>query len=288
MKYLTDIFAMLAGMDLFPDSVKRLNRAVLHFNAAQAEITKFIQPDGHSVVIEMNEEWTEGVAKTRLPSVPENDIALELGEFFYQLRAALDALIYQASIYSEGASPPSNEEKVEFPICIDEGKFNRNAVNKAPFPKELRDWLLSIQPYIAHDPRHPCHSLSRYLQILHDCARIDRHRRLHVAGVASFDVGTEFKTSPNVIVYGIEAVDGKILQDEAVFLRFKVPKSISTDPKKIELKSKFRLQIAVSDLPIPEGSDTGKELRRIIDAVALVIGFFKECHSEETGSREAG
>ena len=140
---------------LFPDSVKRINRAVLHYNAVYAEFLKFIQPDAHTVHIEMSEQETEGVAKTRLPDVPENDMALELGEFFYQLRAALDSLIYQASIYTEGVDPPSNKDKVEFPICIDEGKFNRNAVNRKPFPTKLRNRLLSIQPYAAKDPGNP-------------------------------------------------------------------------------------------------------------------------------------
>ena len=203
-------------------------------------------------------------------TVPENDLALEVGEFFYQLRAALDSLIYQASVYSEGLDPPSNQDKVEFPICIDEGKFNRNAVNKPPFPAPLRDWILSIQPYVARDPAHPHHELSRYLEILHDCARFDRHSDCMWRASLASDV------SPGVNVTGIEHVPGNILQHEDVFLRFKVDSFNSSSPKKIKLKSHFALQIAVEYLPTPEGSDMGKEMMKILKAVDVVIQFFRD------------
>lgn len=269
-------------MRLFPDSVKRLNRAVVHYNAAYAEILKFVQPEAHDVVVEINDAGTEGVAKTRLPEPPDNDVALELGEFFYQLRAALDSLIYQTSVYTEGVDPPSNKNKAEFPICIDKGKFNQNAVNKLPFPPQLRDWLLSIQPYVARDASNNYHMLSQYLEILHDCARIDRHRRLHLVGIASFNVDVEFETSPEITVSSIERVNGNILESEAIFLRFRIEGMRPGKEYKIKLKSKFQLEITLENLPVPSGGNMGRELVRIMNAVDQVIKVFKDCYGGDT------
>jgi hypothetical protein len=218
---------------------------------------------------------------TRDPKVLLRRAFPSLGEFFYQLRAALDALIYQASSYTEGIDPPSNQERVEFPICIDPDKFKGNAVNKPPFPAELREWLLSIQPYVSTDPDNPNHLLSRYLQVLHNCARIDRHRRLHVVGVASFQLGIVFDTSPGVVVSDINWVDGNILQTEAVFARFKIEGFIQGVPQKIQLATKFNILLALEGLPIPDGSNMGQEMREMIKAVDTVIRFFKAGYGEE-------
>jgi transposase len=55
------------------------------------------------VAIEMNSDWTTGIVKVvALKRLPKNDLALELGEMFYQLRAALDAVVYQAAILAGG------------------------------------------------------------------------------------------------------------------------------------------------------------------------------------------
>lgn len=265
-------------MQLFPDSVKRLNRAVSHYNAAYAELVKFVQPDAHEVIVEIDESGTRSIAKTRLPGPPENEVALELGEFFYQLRAALDSLIYQTSIYSEGVDPPSNKNRVEFPICIDKEKFNSNPVNSSPFPHELRDWIFSIQPYVTRNIHNPNHKLGHYLEILHDCARIDRHRRLHLVGTASFDVGVEFETSPEITISEIERVDGNVLESEAIFLTFRIEGMRPGKEYKIRLKSSFELHITIENLPVPAGGNMGNELLAILHSVDFVIRFFKDCY----------
>jgi len=246
-----------------------------HGKAVQSEWERLVQPEAHAVRIEINEDGTAAVAKTQLPSVPQNNIPLELGEMFYQLRAALDGLIYQASAYVEGVEVPSNGDKVEFPICIDKAKFNSNAVNRPPFPKELRNWLLSVQPYIANDPSHPNFALAKYLKILHDCARIDRHRRLHLVGRALFEIGAQFTTSPGVEVADVEAVAGNIFEQEAEFLRFSVSGFRGNPTAEIKLQSKFGLEIAIEGVPVPEGGNLGRELTQVARSVAHIIDYFK-------------
>lgn len=266
---------------LFPDSRRRIQRAVAHGKSVHTEWDSLARPEAHPVRIEISDDGTQGVVKTRLPGIPENDMALQLGEFFYQLRAALDCLIYQASAYVEGIDPPSNENSVEFPICIDEGKFRKNSVNKPPFPQELRDWLLSIQPYVANDASHPNYTLARYLKLLHDYARIDRHRRLHMVGAAIFEVGVHFNASPGVEISGIEFVGGNLFEDEAEFVRFNVSGFKSSERKKIQLKSHFGMQIAMEGHLIPEGGNLGSEMTKIVHAVDYVIRHFRESFGDD-------
>lgn len=96
-------------MELFPDSVARLRRAVSHGVAIQAEWQRIAQPESHVVRIDVNEDGTQGVAKTFIPAIAKNEISLQLGELFYQLRSALDGLIYQAAVYDEGCNTPPHQ-----------------------------------------------------------------------------------------------------------------------------------------------------------------------------------
>ena len=50
--------------------------------------------------------------------------------------------------------------------------------------QELNDWISTIQPYSAEKTRDDSDfGLNVTLELLHNCARKDRHRRLHVAAV---------------------------------------------------------------------------------------------------------
>ncbi len=188
-------------MPHFTDSWKRIERAVVHGKAFKAEWESLIQPESYRVFIEMESDWTSGVAKAVPHVIPKNDLALELGEFFYQLRAALDAAVYQAAIFAEGVDTPTKQDSIEFPIYIDSGKFNKNPINKPPFPEELRDWLESIQPYNTAKTANTNYStLNGTLKLLHDCARKDRHRRLHVIAAVPIQLNCGFEiTEPGKI-----------------------------------------------------------------------------------------
>jgi hypothetical protein len=65
-------------------------------------------------------------------------LALDLGEFLYQLRAALDACIHQAAILESGKDPHPDEKALEFPICVSSEEFKnsgwkiRPLADKAP------------------------------------------------------------------------------------------------------------------------------------------------------------
>jgi hypothetical protein len=63
-------------------------------------------PDGHGVI------FAAGVGE-----VPE-EMPLLLGEQLYQLRSALDACIYQATIYATKQDPPPDERQIRIPNHI--------------------------------------------------------------------------------------------------------------------------------------------------------------------------
>jgi len=74
---------------------------------------------------------------TNVGEIPE-ELPLLLGELLYQLRSALDACIYQATIYATNQDPPPNEGKLEFPITHDPKEWKRLAGRRLSAPARHR------------------------------------------------------------------------------------------------------------------------------------------------------
>jgi len=243
---------------LFTDSWKRFDRAIEHAKALEVQWTALVDPEAYQIVIEMNGDWTRGIARvvTSKPR-PKNDLALELGEMFYQLRAALDAAIYQTAILSGGFADATDEGRVEFPICPVPDNFKRNPINKAPFPKELRDWLESIQPYNVAKASDP--AFVRGLQLLHDCARKDRHRRLHVVVAIPADTRLEFSVTPPGRITAVQPLAANFLENETEFLAFQMEGATPETNITIKLNTNALIEVAIEDIPSVSSKELGKK-----------------------------
>lgn len=98
------------------------------------------------------------------------------GEWLYELRAALDGILYYLAVRDSGQNPPPAERGLMFPTFDDPTKFDDpshrgrlQAVSNATFAL-----LRHVQPFNAK-PDH----LSNVLWWLDELARIDRHRYGH-------------------------------------------------------------------------------------------------------------
>lgn len=104
-------------------------------------------------------------------------IALEFGEYLYNLRAALDHLAYTLAVFDSKQDPPPREDAIQFPIYDTKDGFQRNEYRIEALSEKHREWIESVQPYMGENG--PVHYL---LHWLNDLARKDRHRQLHVMG----------------------------------------------------------------------------------------------------------
>ena len=228
----------------------------------------------------MNSDWTRGAIKAITNIVPENDAAIELGEFFYQLRAALDALVYQVAVLHHGSDPPPHENTVEFPIYIDPSKFNRNPVNRPPFPNKLRDWLETIQPYnVAKTAALDYAGLNRKLEIIHDCARKDRHRRLHIFAAVPTAIDWDFIIEGPGKVTFINPLPANFLENECVFLEFGFEGTTRNETTNIKLATAMSIEVSFPEVPIPVGSNLGSELSNLLQAAVFVARYFESAYS---------
>lgn len=264
-----------------------MERAADHLSAFQTEWSRVAQAARSTVVrYEEDSGWyiasfnptaaiREAIRKTTLPLI--------LGEFAYQLRAALDGLIWDAITFTQRTEPPSDAKglnRLEFPIL--NGKirdFNGCAFHGFPFPDKLKSWMESIQPDSAEKPEgHPDRGVAGALEDIHNLARLDRHRRLR--GIASlptelyanivFDPPGGFKET------GMEGLPCNILGDEYDLLRFKVESVTGNPPRKIRIETNAKFEIFFEDLATYKDLSTGERLGNLWEAVGYVVRRFED------------
>lgn len=151
----------------------RLERCKDHFESFGTTWAEHLATQPHSPKVEVDKDGNGRLALIRHKE-PPLVLSLFLGEFLYELRAALDNALYAAAIIDSGKNPPPKAESLEWPICQTEKawKNHRNGRLSA-LSQELQEDLYSIQPFKAESPAWNC------LAILNDMARIDRHRAVH-------------------------------------------------------------------------------------------------------------
>lgn len=106
------------------------------------------------------------------PIPPE--LSVLFGEWLYNLRSALDYVVWAAAVHTSRKYPPTGESALQYPIYDDASSWKRNLYRLAPLAEHHREMLLTMQPFNS-DPD------GNYLGWLNRLARIDRHRTLAVS-----------------------------------------------------------------------------------------------------------
>lgn len=115
----------------------------------------------------------EILAVMRQPAPVE--LALIFSEWLAALRAALDNALYALAAATSGQNPPPQAERIQYPICSTPEEFKKQARRLSTLPQHVVDALEKSQPY--QSPYGPESNLTYWI---HELARKDRHRSLHV------------------------------------------------------------------------------------------------------------
>jgi len=214
---------------------------------------------------------------TSVGAIPE-ELALLLGEMLYQLRSALDACIYQTTIYATKQDPPPDEGKLEFPITSDPKEWP-NLVKRrlSALPKDIQDAIERVQPYnnLSIPPEQMVHSINRSLGILHDLSRKDRHRKLHVIGSWPLNLAPEFILPDGVTMDWMEIQPPSVLREGAVLAKFRL--SNFATGLEAAVNPRLRTNFGCDEPPVAcHPTDTfDTRLTEMINAVGSVIIAFE-------------
>lgn len=173
--------------DPFAECWDRLDRAIVHrTEAAKAWAAWLGDEDDPAYEMSLTlEEDRPGVGRGTLRAwlcrpVPSN-ISILLGEYFYNLRAALDHAAYATAVIDNGwIDPPPEESLLEYPICESVDQWPNAARHIRSLSKRHQAWIEQFQPFREFEgvaePR------LRGIYWINELARLDRHRGLRVVG----------------------------------------------------------------------------------------------------------
>ena len=269
----------MSEQPLFREWYPRINRADAHAKTFVEMCKAFLGERPYSVIHEMKNDW-EGIIKA-VPTVAlDPNVQLVLGEFFYQLRAALDATMWEAHIHLGGSEVAPYANRLDFPIADKASNFKKAAFHDVPLPEKLKVWLRSIQPCLAGEVCRTADetAVSEALAVIHNCARHDRHRHLHVVGAYALDKTSRIsvRPSPARVTYQ-RTVASDFFKDEFVVAEFGL--ADHTTETEIYAEGSFGLQISIQEIEPEFGADVAAQLWHLRNVVKLVVQTFTECFS---------
>ena len=140
------------------------------------------------VIGEVSEDgllWTFRVGTT--PEIDPEWI-LVIGDVLFDLRCALDHLVYQLHRHELGDPLPEKAEKSSaFPICDSRKDWTghkRRIAQLADSDKTRIEWFQPFQRQLGDDEHHPVTWTRYWLGKLNSLHNLDKHRRLHVVAAA--------------------------------------------------------------------------------------------------------
>ena len=120
--------------------------------------------------------WGEGdgvyVLRIWEEELPPPELAIAIGEWLYNVRSALDYIIWATAAHQSGVLPPPDEGQTQYPIYDSEAAWNQNLYRLKHLAEHHRVMLKTMQPFNS-DPD------ANYLGWINRLARIDRHRHLN-------------------------------------------------------------------------------------------------------------
>lgn len=99
------------------------------------------------------------------------EFAVRMGEWLYNLRSALDYVMWATGVYMTGERPPPDEDKFQYPIYDSERAWKSNLHRLKHLAEHQREMLYTMQPFNSDMD-------ANFLGWINRLARIDRHRRL--------------------------------------------------------------------------------------------------------------
>lgn len=211
----------------------RLDRAVTHWKAFKAMWDEYLAERPHTNEIVYGDDGLVEIQMYREDPIPA-ELSVILGEFLYEMRAALDNCLYAVAVIVCGQNPPPGANKLEWPIRSTSDEWKSHLHRYRGLPKEIVDALEKIQPYQAELPAW--NSLAN----LHDLARFDRHRTARSLGLYIVDIRIWFNKQNVQLLHVAKEC---IVRSGDVLVRMKLTPGFSLAPENFDMYVEFEVDV---------------------------------------------
>ena len=223
----------------------RIERARKHYAEFGEVWAEYLSDRPHSLEHTGEEDGTVVVRLQRTVPLPVA-LSISFGEFLYELRAALDNCLYAAAVLVSGQNPPPSANRLEWPIRLTRKDWKDQVKRYQDLPPELVSALEAIKPY--HATRPGWNSLG----ILHDLARVDRHRSPHGLGLYLAHLRMVVDQSRIEVINFSQA---QFIDQGYELVRLRVRQGTVLSPENFDLELEFDVDVTdVSQVTGPSGA----------------------------------
>jgi hypothetical protein len=160
---------------IFTSANSKLRRAAMHLEGLRQANTSLTAANGGSWLGVVDLRPGEQALVGR-PTQPDVEWSLLIGDCIQNLRAALDHRVWELASEAVRKRSPSAPE---FPIFLNARGYTAERHRRiGSIPSSAAAVIDRMQPFATTEPK------ADPLWLLHDLARIDRHRQIHVVAMA--------------------------------------------------------------------------------------------------------
>lgn len=230
-----EISLVTARLDRSEDHYRRFGRIWEDYLDERPHYLDYVEGDDGTTVVRLH----------RTKPLPI-ELSLAFGELLYELRAALDNCLYAVAVLVSGQNPPPSAARLEWPIRFTAAEWKSQSGRYRDLPGKITDALEQIQPYQAEFPSW------NSLGILHELARVDRHRSMHGLGLYLADFRLLANTK-HIKVLGMGAP--RIVVDGDEIVRIRVDEGVELSADNFDLDLGFDVDVTdVSEFRGPLGN----------------------------------
>lgn len=241
----------------------RLERAEQHYLSFGRIWSDYLDTRPHELGRVQEANGTLVIRLRRTTPIPV-DLSIVFGELLYELRAALDNCLYAVAVLVSGQNPPPSAGRLEWPIRFTSADWKSQAARYRHLPPKIVEALEAIQPYQAELPEW------NSLGILHELARLDRHRSPHGLGLYLSHIHL-FAEYSHVEV--VDLVRPGIVREGDELARLLGAEGTILSPDNFDLNLEFEVEVPqICESPGPDGvpgrpwGSLDNRLKSLIDA----------------------
>ncbi len=195
----------------------------------------------------------------------------------YQLRAALDSLVYEVAILDSGSDPPPDEDRLEFIFRGTEEDFNKAAWKIKPLSDQHRAMIHSVQPYDVGQRGEAEEFVASALSELNDLARKDRHRGLRVIAAWVSNKNPSIETlPPGCSLEWLRVTEDGLLKEEGEVASFKIRGWLPEHELEANPNCAIDVAIEGAEPPLRDDDTLFSRTRTMVACVAEVIRGFED------------
>lgn len=158
-------------MEFFESARLRVKRARQHGNEMSEAWNTYLEPHPFEFELVRDSDTTYLLRVEQIEPTPLLLPAL-FGEWLFNLRSALDHIVWASAVHSSGRMPPPGEGGLQYPIYDEAAGWDRNLWRLRPLAAHQLEMPHTMQPFNSDAD-------ANYLGWINRLARIDRHRRLN-------------------------------------------------------------------------------------------------------------